>query len=164
MSELFNRIYETYVDRLFRFATKIVHNREEALDLVQDVFVKLLRTGKQTLDTVELKQYLFAATYNQALNTLRNKKIQSAKLTELTTDTPASRTNNIAQSTFVTSLINKLSEKQQQVIIYRFYSDLTLKEIAETMQISDGSVKVHLSRALYRLKELMTDKTKERLL
>jgi len=53
--------------------------------------------------------------------------------------------------------VERLPRRQREVLILRYYADLSEAQIAETLQISPGSVKAHAHRGLLALRDLVTD-------
>jgi RNA polymerase sigma factor (sigma-70 family) len=154
---------------LFRLIRGMVRDRDEALDLTQDVLVRLLRRPLPK-DPARLKGYAMRSAYHAALNALRDRKRrvqiheklqkEPESLYAGSLDTvPDSETD--FQRRLLGEALAQLSSKQREAIELRFYGSLTIDEISTAMNISTGAVKVHLYRALGRLNELMVSAHKE---
>ncbi len=70
---------------------------------------------------------------------------------------PLSVLDTLEQGNEMISVIKNLPRKQQQVIMYRHWQQMTVNETAEVMQISTGSVKTHLFRATQKIKSMIGD-------
>jgi len=158
-------------DRLFNFVYRILRDREMALDMVQEIYLKVLNKYENINDKNKLKAYLFRTAYNMALNYKRDDAKHKSKLesdfTDLTPNVP-DLPDIILESTErrerIKAAIEKLAEKQKEAVLHRFYNDMKISEIAEIMKVSEGTVKVHLARGLQNLKkQLYNTIGKERL-
>jgi RNA polymerase sigma factor (sigma-70 family) len=148
-----------YADALFRLALRIVGDREEAKDITQDVFVKVLSNTARLREPERIKSYLFTTAYRQALNARRNTVRRRQMLREVN---PRTTVESTEEALLLDRAMRELSNKQRQALALRFYGDLTIAEVADAMSISTGSVKVHIARGLTNLKNrLQTETTKE---
>jgi RNA polymerase sigma-70 factor (ECF subfamily) len=134
-----------------------------ALDLTQDVLVRMLSRPVPS-DPAQLKSYAMKSAYNAALNALRDRKRQARIFGEIQEEAeshssvlPEFAEVEDAEQTrrHLGVALKKLPAKQREAVEYRFYGDLKTDEIAAAMNVSSGSVKTHLYRALNRLSELM---------
>lgn len=151
-------------EKLYRFIYRITGNHEDSLDMVQETFIKTFQTWKR--DGIRLRDgYFYKTAYTLALNEKRNRQLHTEKeniisdqQTSLTGEDPVDTFEKTETSKQVIHALNKLSEKQKEVVMYRFFLDFTIVEIASTLSISDGSVKVHLARGLQKLKKILVNK------
>jgi len=148
-----------YSDRLFSFVHRIIRDREESLDLLQEIYIKVLDRFENIKDKNKLKAYLFRTAYNLSLNFKRDDtrrvNILDSHLDNLipkATDQPDTIFESIQQKEDIENALENLSEKQKEAVIHRFYGELKISEISKIMKISEGTVKVHLSRGLHNLK------------
>ncbi len=70
---------------------------------------------------------------------------------------PLAVLNTLEQGNEMINIIKNLPSKQQQVVMYRHWQQMTVNETAEVMQISTGSVKTHLFRATQKIKSMIGD-------
>jgi RNA polymerase sigma-70 factor (ECF subfamily) len=155
--------------RLFRLIRGIVRDRDLALDLTQDVLVRLLRRPVPA-DPARFRGYAVKAAYHAALNALRDRKRRERIQERLEAEVEAlglpsqslrpDETMHLRRR--LSEVLAQLSAKQREVVEFRFYGGLTTEETAIAMNISIGAVKVHLYRALGRLSELVTPTKEER--
>lgn len=156
MTDIIHQAIQTYADALFRLILRIVGDCEDARDLTQDVFVKVLCDTSRLREPQKVKSYLFTTAYHLALNAQRNAMRRQRKLLDLQ---PPSAVESAEVAILVNDAMKKLSDKQRQALTLRFYGDMTLVEIANAMNISEGSVKVHIARGLIHLKSWLQPKT-----
>lgn len=163
MNENSSAVIQELSGSLFRLIRGIVRDRELALDLTQDVLVRLL-SRRVPSKPEQLRSYAMKSAYNAALNALRNRKRRTRihgqlqdEAESLTRAYSEFEGNDEAVLTRrrLTDALEQLPLKQREAVEFRFYGDLTTDEISEAMNISSGSVKTHIYRALSRLGELL---------
>lgn len=160
MTEIISSIVHELSDKVFHLINRIVRDREHAMDLTQDVFVKILREPDRIRDRDKLKPYVFRAAYNIALNFKRDNSRRQAKVEifkdDLRPANPA-QPDQLVESAEISAYLNDaldlLAPKQKKAIALRFFAELTITEIAVAMEISDGTVKVHIARGLQNLRK-----------
>lgn len=143
----FRRDYTTLV----RLATLLV-DRNVAEELVQDAFVRThgrlsrITPGKVTV-------YLRSAVINGARSHLRRRMVARKYLPSPDPPAIAAEVDGVAaaQRTEMLGALNRLPNRQREVLLLRYYLDLSETEIAETLGISTGSVKQHAHRGLATL-------------
>ena len=150
---------------LFRTALRIVLNKEEAEDIVQDTLVKLWeRRGK--LEQVEnLEAFALTMARHLALDRKEKMDNRSVSLDEEAHDRPIEGNTNSDQqvirqetSHFIGHIINSLPEKQRTILQLRDIEGKNYKEIAEMLSITESDVKVTLFRARGTVKEKILQK------
>lgn len=124
-------IYQRYGPALIRKCTRMLGSVQDAEDIVQGLFYDLLRKGNTDVDL----PYLYRASTNRCLNQIRNSK-KRAKLLNIQAKVNEqhnlSRTDEpSAHRDLLEKLILKLDKKSRQILVYRFYDDMTQEEIAE---------------------------------
>lgn len=148
---------ETLSGKLYLFVLKIVKDHEDALDIVQDTFMHIFQMIKK-----EQKEftdgYFFKTAYNLSINKLNKtkRKLDDCNLEiDIESKEPLEQILVSEKRKQIEYALFKLSEKQKEVVVYRFFIGCTIDEIANMMSISTGSVKVHLARGLAHLKKII---------
>lgn len=147
-TELFHAHYAQLV-RLSRF---LVDDEETAEDVVMEAFVALCRRWRAIRDPNEAYRYLRSCVLNGARSQLRRRKV--IRLHDATADPPPPGPDVAAAAsarTTVMGLLRALPLRQRQVLVLRYFLDLSEAEIAETLDISPGSVKTHTARGMAAL-------------
>lgn len=152
MSGEVQELFRLHYLGLVRLAMRFVDDQESAEDLVQDVFLGLTRRPAPADDPL---RYLRSAVVNRSRSVLRRRKIARAFLTGGAStalvepaDEPSIRTDERAR---MLGAIARLPRRQREVIVLRFYEDLSVTEIATTLRVSPGAVSSALNRALAAL-------------
>ncbi|MBD5384740.1 MAG: sigma-70 family RNA polymerase sigma factor [Ruminococcaceae bacterium] len=134
---------------LYRLAFGYVHNSENAEDICQSAFVKLMGY-KGSFDAPEnCKAWLIRVTINLSKNLLRSKR--STQLEELDENIPALE----KEESELLEVVMSLPPKYRAVIHLYYYEGYSVKEIADIIGASVTSVTTRLSRARERLKDML---------
>lgn len=135
---------------------------EEAQDILQTVYLKILENRARYEGKSSFKTWLFSVIRNTAIDQQRKKRwtmlsLDSVKdLVEEDTLENTQITQKELSKLFKLSL-EQLSEKQREVMQLVFYHDFTLKEAAQVMETSIGSVHKHYDRAKQKLRTLLKE-------
>jgi len=146
------------IDRLFRLAFSITKNKEDAEDVVQDVLFNVWKKKAEWENIGNMEAYCFRSTRNMALDKLALMENNLEEIPE-NQDYPAlgedvQRKIEIdEQMNLLENWVQKLPEKQQTIFRLREVEELSYKEIAVILDISEERVKITLFRIRRRLKE-----------
>ena len=155
-----SEIFEKYSQPVFSFIYRIVAQREVAMDLTQDTFVKTLNRLDKLNDGAKIKAYLFKTAFNLALNYKRDTRRRISRRDVLKQEMECGGHSGFDPAHALLKIqlrhaLDKLSSRQREVLSLRFFADMSLKEIAGIMRISEGTVKVHLARGLNKMKQYL---------
>ncbi|HET9911046.1 MAG TPA: sigma-70 family RNA polymerase sigma factor [Anaerolineales bacterium] len=164
----FPKIYEAFQPKILRYLTRLV-GEAEAEDLTQEVLIKVSEAVPDFRGESQLSTWIYRIATNAALDRLRSpshKQIvhdcSTSEETELEDRDAATgeRTPLIEPQIFrkemnecIQGFIQKLPENYRVVLVLSEFEGLKDSEIAETLGISSGAVKIRLHRARERLKE-----------
>ena len=139
--------------RLVGYARLLVDDLGTAEDVVQDAFVSLHRHFGSLRDPGAALPYLRAAVANGARSQIRRLRVARTRGSAFVADVPSAESTAVLHEDHreVLAGLAALPLRQRQVLVLRYYLDLTEAEIASTLEISRGSVKAHASRALAAL-------------
>jgi RNA polymerase sigma-70 factor (ECF subfamily) len=144
-------------DRLFRLALGITGNRQDAEDVVQDTLFHVWQKRNDWEAIANLEAYCFRATRNNAINKISLKGNQQESIPDYY-DIPEYRSNTQErleekeQVAMLETYIRQLPEKQQSILHLRTVEELSYKQIAEILNLTEEQVKVNLFRARQKLK------------
>lgn len=149
-------------DRLFRLAYRLVNDRAEAEDVVQEVMIKLWKQGQDLKLVRNLEAWCLRLTRNQALDKLKG-GYRKRKATLEQVHEPSTPTNTQPdqltewQDTYeqIEKLIQNLPTDYQAVVQLRDIEGMTYQEIANALDMSLSQVKTNLFRARKRLREAL---------
>ena len=144
---------------MFRTALRIVINREEAEDIVQECLVKIWMLVQDGESINNLESYALTITRNLALDrkALAVNRVMSLDDTiydqEDEQQSPEQMLIQDENTSIIMQLVNALPEKQRTIMQLRDIEGKAYKEIAEILNISESDVKVSLFRARKQIKE-----------
>lgn len=146
-------LYNHYHTVLLGVAFKYVKSKEIAEDVVQDVYLKLLRLDPSYFPSNGELSWLYVVTKNQAISYIRkeSKYVLSDQL-ELLEDTK--EVNQFSDMTF-DELIDSLSEPQKEVVSLKLYSGLTHKEISVLLEKPIGTIQWIYNTSIKRLRKTL---------
>ena len=155
----FNRIYNAYYKLLLHVAFDYLHSKNDAEDVIQDVFMKLYESRKQFNDDEHLKYWLIKVTNNKCIDHLRHIKNKEMLISNDNIDILNNQDNKEdSLQRRVQEAIDKLNINDKTIIVLYYYNDLSLKEISKVLSISEANVKKRISRARIKLKSIIGDK------
>ena len=153
-------VIQKYRESLLYHALCIVKDQDEAYDLVQEVFVRAIRETRLFDVDFRIKAWLYRVTSNLCLNNVRNKKrrsaiLDAAKITDRTEADQVAAIFSDERQTEILKAISTLSKEHQQILMLRYYEDLSYNELSDVLQVKLGTVMSRLSRARTKLLELV---------
>jgi len=159
----FRQVVEAEIDGLYALALGVLGNNEDAEDACQEVLLKLLRFAPRLSPGTSLRAWLRRVCLNHCLDQCRRRRpIRPVELVESASlRNPSAMPQHRAEEAELRSALRRalaqLSERQRVVFVLRHFGGCPLKEIAEQLQCAEGTVKVHLSRAVSKLRFLLSD-------
>lgn len=151
--------FDKYYESLCNYVNLYLHDKSVAEDLVQDIFIYFWeKRGSLILET-SVKSYLFRASRNKFLNYSRDEKCHNSIKMEVNSQRDIfTNPNDDALDLkyleeIITSSINNLAPRCREVYLLRRNEDLTYKEIASQMNLSEKTVENQMTIALKKLRE-----------
>jgi RNA polymerase sigma-70 factor, ECF subfamily len=160
-SRAFDALVRKYQKPLYNLALRMVKDRDDAMDIVQGVFVKVY----QKLDAYDERHgffsWIYRITINESINFMnrskRNEEYQSGETVVLPATQEAARSAT-ALSEQIDQAIAMLKLDYRTVIVLKHYHDFSYHEMAEVLGIPEKTVKSRLFTARQQLKEILTAK------
>lgn len=144
---LFNQTYQDNYEAIYRFATKMVGDENDASDIVQDSFIQLYSKLEQGKSIDNRRSWLFRVVNNRCIDIFRRKKTVALDSdTPITDDTHSTDERHALVRQAVATL-----KKQDRSLVTLYSENLSYKEIADITGIRLSSVGKLLSRALSKL-------------
>ncbi|MEO6892064.1 MAG: RNA polymerase sigma factor [Ktedonobacteraceae bacterium] len=166
---LYAELYQCHAPGLFAYAYQHTTSREDAEDIVLDVFLSVLQNKRfPTFEAKKQEAWLWTITRHKVADyyrrSTRRKHVSLEWLSEpLYEDerlTPEQLSLKHEEYIQLSSALQTLPELQQEVLRLRFGHGLKYKEIAPVMEKNEGAVRMLLSRALYSLRGIYKDQGK----
>jgi RNA polymerase sigma-70 factor (sigma-E family) len=151
-----SELFRAHHRRLVGLASLLVDDRQTAEDVVQEAFAGLYRRWNHLRDPQSAVTYLNRAVVNAGRDELRHgRRVLTGlrRMTPRSEELPSAEHSAVehAEADRLWRVITQLPQRQRQVLVLRYYLDQSEAEIAETLEVSAGSVKKHASRGLAAL-------------
>lgn len=159
-------LFERHHRRLFSFFYRLSGRRETAEDLVQDVFVRMLRYRESFRDRGELTAWMFALARNVAADQLSRHRLElpeEASPGEPVDEAPPvlERLERADASARLHAALASLPLAKREVLVLSRFGQLKYEQIAGLLGVSVGAVKVRVHRALKELRAVYEGQEKE---
>ena len=156
--QAYEEVYRRYWSLLYIAACKVLHEEDEAKDIVQEIFLSFLHKGRELTLTTSLSSYLYQAVRYKVLDRIRHLQVKDKHF-----DSLAQHAETATSPADIELLEKELVEKMEQAILLlpdkmrvvfelSRHESLSHKEIARLLQISDKTVKKQIANALKILK------------
>lgn len=153
----FEQLYDRYADKVYRKCLSFVKDDAKAEDFTHDIFLKLVLNLSSYRETAKFSTWLYSITYNYCIDQTRiAKKYSEVGLDE---NYDVSDNDNDAEiSEFEAQHLNKAMQQilpeEKSILMMKYQDDLTIKEISESLEISESAVKMRLLRAKEKLRKI----------
>ncbi len=147
--DAFETLYRRYRDWAHRLAWRFAGNEQDALDVLQETFLYLLRKLPDFHLTASLTTFLYPVVKHLSLNLHRRRQSNVDEEILLAIPDPAVQSAPRAE---LAAALAGLPPDQREVILMRFLDDMSLDEIAQALDVPTGTIKSRLHRALETLR------------
>ncbi len=142
---------------LLYYAASLTNRQDAALDVLQDVWLKVFRGIRKLKDPGALRPWLYAITHGVAVDRIRRdytrRQAEEEQLRDFQEAEEPSFANEDAAA--IHAALGQIAIKQREVIVLHFLEDLTLAEIAQVVGCSEGTVKSRLHYAKKALQQIL---------
>jgi RNA polymerase sigma-70 factor, ECF subfamily len=158
--EAYNLLVSRWEKRIFNYLLRLVKNREDALDLAQDVFLKAYQNLRKLEDPDRFGPWIYRIAHNEAYSTLRKNRpetdLDAAQYEPWVEPGPGRRMLPIEVSLAVERAMQRLSADQREAVVLKIYEGFKFEEMAEVLGCPVSTVKSRLYTALDLLKDTLT--------
>ncbi|MCU1336205.1 MAG: polymerase, sigma-24 subunit, subfamily [Bryobacterales bacterium] len=154
--EAYNLLVSRWEKRVFNYLLRLVSNREDALDVSQDVFLKAYQSLRKLDDPARFSGWLFRIAHNEAFSLLRRRRPETELVGEprppdaMLESGP--RLLPMELSLAVESALKRLNHDQREAVLLKVYQGFKFEEMAEILECPVSTVKSRLYTALDLLK------------
>lgn len=167
----FEKIYDDYIDKIYRFVFLKMDSEESAQDVTAQVFTKGWKKFKSGTHIKNVSAYLYQIARSEVSNYYRGSRkyqivsVESVQILDMKGTTSAVEGKHQISSDIATvkKVLRQLDENSQNVLIWRYLDGYSNKEIAIMLGKSEGAVRVMIHRALAQMKEKMAGEWPESL-
>lgn len=150
-----SQLYEEYSASLFYYAMSLLKKESDAEEVLQNLFLGLVRQKTYLRQIQQLKGYLFAGVRKEAFKLLRSQNRYTQKLEELTQLSGLVPQENSSygeeEANQLEQILQEIPEEQREVVVLKHFSQLTFQEIANVLEISQDTA---ASRYRYGLQKI----------
>ncbi len=172
----FDELVDLYKQRAYSLAYRWAQNREDALDICQEAFLRMYRALDKWRPRSSIFTWLYRVIINLSID-LRRKKVrerfiplegQNGDSPHVVVRVPASdispwqaaEVKELGQSIRKTAML--LPKRQQKAFVLRFYEGLHIREIAQIMRCSEGAVKASLFQAVRKMRRMLAPRWQQK--
>lgn len=165
-SEKLERLYELYEKKMYAVAFSILRNEWQAEDAVQDAFVRLLKNLRKIrdLESVKTRSYILQTIQSAAIDQYRkNQTVTNTTVPIKDMDFADERddimklVSRLAGDSILEQILGQLPDSYRDVILFRCVHQLSVKETASVLEISESLVRKRQQRALKKLRLIIGD-------
>ncbi|WP_016778492.1 RNA polymerase sigma factor [Anaerophaga thermohalophila] len=161
-TEAFSRLVEKYRQKVFQTSMGFLHNADDAEDLTQDIFVKVWHSLKSFDGRSTFSTWLYRIAVNQAINRVRKNKLRSfvginneVNESQYSGNYAEENLEREEQKKQIWQAINKLKSNQKKAFVLFYYQELSIKEVAEVMDMSQKATESLVFRARKNLQKAL---------
>ena len=153
--DAFNLLVSRWEKRVFNYLLRLVRNREDALDLTQEVFLKAYQNLARLDDAARFAPWLFRIAHNEAFSLLRRPRPEAEEPRDAAPPSPGHRLLPMETSLAVAAALDRLPEEQREAVVLKVYQGFKFEEIAGILQCPASTVKSRVYSGLDALKETL---------
>lgn len=162
--DLYEELYRTHHERIVRLCRLLLKDSHEAEEAAQEVFVRLVRSGKAQDLNMAWTAWLTRVAVNLCRDRRRSRwwrwgREEIVEINNLQLPTrepnPEERTMRREERERIWKFFRALSSRQQEVFVLRYVEEWSGEEVADLLGMSEGTVKRHLFRAVRRLRHAL---------
>lgn len=153
----FEFLMNLYKEGLYRTAFAYVKNEQDATDILQETVYKAYISIEKIKEPRYFKTWITKILINTSIDYVRkNKKV--VYITEDLPENPGSyEANAIDEKLDILNSIEKLDDRYKNVVVLKYFQDLTITEISQVLNCPSGTVKTYLNKALSKLRLFLNE-------
>ena len=169
---MFRLLVEKYQSMVFRTCMGFLHDKDDSDDLTQDIFIQTYQILASYKGEAAFSTWMYRITVNACLNKIRksaknsflqrfenvfgSEKNREYSFPTADSENPEGLLIKTERNEWVEKALNSLPEKQRTAIVLSKYDDLSQREIAAIMEITEGAVEALIQRAKANLREKLS--------
>jgi RNA polymerase sigma factor (sigma-70 family) len=164
--EALARIYEKYLDTMLTLAVGLLHDANEAQDVVHDVFVSFAKSASDFRIRGKLSGYLATSVVNRVRDRMRHLRRQTASLSRWAPPTreppePDQRVIFTEQASRLSQAVAQLPDDQREVVLLRLTVGMKFSDIAKLQQISANTAQGRYRYGIEKLRSMLNGEVQE---
>ena len=160
--DAFEQLLDRHSATLVRTAYLVTRDRDSVQDVVQEALIQIWRDLPSYRPFGSLRAWMLKILLNKARKRCRKRTVETVELgaaADLPGNewSPEEAVQQEEERRLMRQALGRLSANHREVLVLRFYSELTVPEIAKALSVREGTVKSRLSRALRRLERALSE-------
>ncbi|MCM3698853.1 RNA polymerase sigma factor [Paenibacillus macerans] len=156
------KIVQRIQQPIFRYCCRLLGNRQDAEDAVQDVLFKAYQSIGRYRPTASFSSWLYRIACNHCLNLLRRRRMQSRLMRifkpEATTENPEQKIEESLYSESLQAALMKLTLEERSMLVLRVFEQLSYQEMSEILQASPNALNKRMKKTMNKMKAYMEKK------
>jgi len=152
----FGKLVRKYRDPILDLVFDYLRDYEQAKDVAQEAFIKAFRNIRDFEEKSLFSSWLYRIAVNSSYDALKSKVRRKKHTAESIDDIPDDATHQNDAYQFddaMITAIRNLSENQHTAVVLRYFHNKSIHEIAEILDCSESTVRIHLHRAIQKLQK-----------
>jgi RNA polymerase sigma factor (sigma-70 family) len=153
----FEQLYDRYSDKVYRKCLSFVKDDAKAEDFTHDIFLKLVLNLSSYKETAKFSTWLYSITYNYCIDQTRVSKKYAEVGLDDNFDVPDDDDDaEIAEleAQQLNKAMKLILPEEKSILMMKYQDDLSIKEISDSLDISESAVKMRLLRAKEKLRKV----------
>ncbi|MDQ3757656.1 MAG: sigma-70 family RNA polymerase sigma factor [Actinomycetota bacterium] len=155
-NEEFERWFRSLYPRAYRIALRIVDSSTEAEDAVAEAFSRALLRWRKVGELDYRDAWLLRVTANVAIDVVRRRMRAPVLVAP-----PEESESDLSDRIYLLGALTTLPARQRDVLVLRYFADLTDEDIARCLSMASGTVKSHVHRGLVRMRQRLAEAGEE---
>lgn len=158
--QAFSDLYKTYFNRIYAYIFRRVNNKQDCEDLVSQVFTKAFSKRRTQPEPDKIISWLFRIAHNETVDYYRKKGRKNTFLSRLFKEhnsvdsrSPEQVVLTDEKNNEIIQLLGVLPDDKQEILMLRFFGQLTNKEIGEVIGKKETAVKMAVYRSIQKLRQ-----------
>ena len=157
-NQYFEVLYSRYCDKVYRKCLSFTKDPARAEDFTHDIFLKLIVKLGGFKEQSKFSTWLYSVTYNHCMDHVRSKR-QVEVYTEQDTDRLMNYSDDddidLAEMSILglRKALEKMTPEERTLLMLKYQDDVTIRDMAEILQLTDSAVKMRLKRAKDKLRK-----------
>ena len=157
----FSILYRKYAGKVYGKCLSILRNEDEAKDAVQDIFVKIMLNLGNFGEKSQFSTWIYSITYNFCIDLIRKRKKEKTLFSEDIERVPDVAEEDVPDEfmremdiKYLKQVLEELSTGDRIILLMKYQDELSIKEIADTIDKTESAVKMKIKRAKHKAQEL----------
>jgi len=150
----FQRLYDRFADRVYRYAYTILHDRHLCEEVAQETMIAVWNGASRFEGRSRASTWIFGIARNQAYSLAR--KERRAETTPIPVLVHPDHAPQLLQRERIAGALTQLPDEQREVVFLTFYEGLSYGEISRILGVPEGTVKSRMYHAKRKLAEALT--------